>query len=129
MVLEAAAFKAGYRRKGWTGRLLSARWEKSEAWISKIGSDAERGAHWDDAVAGLPSAALARKEPRLLPGEFKAIYRNKGWTGRLLAERWGKSSTWISKVSGDPERGPQWDDAVRGLPVLKIKKASRKREP
>ena len=48
------AFKAEYKRKGWTGRALAKRWSKSEAWISRIGSNPERDLHWDDAVRGLP---------------------------------------------------------------------------
>ncbi|HBO2102326.1 hypothetical protein [Pseudomonas aeruginosa] len=48
------AFKAECKRKGWTGRALAERWSKSEAWISRVGSDPERDLHWDDAVRGLP---------------------------------------------------------------------------
>lgn len=119
MVLDADAFKGAFRRKGWTGRSLAARWAKSEEWISKIGSDNERCPHWDDAVAGLPKARSAGDLVRLLPEDFKSLYRSKGWTGRMLSDRWGKSVAWISKVGNDAERAPHWDDAVRGLPVLK----------
>lgn len=48
-------FKAEYRRKGWTGRSLALRWEKSVAWISKVGNDPARDPLWDDAVRGLPN--------------------------------------------------------------------------
>jgi hypothetical protein len=48
-------FKAECKRKGWTGKALAVRWSKSEAWISRIGSDPERDFHWDDAVRGLPN--------------------------------------------------------------------------
>jgi len=55
----------------------------------------------------------------MTPAEFKAAYKSKGWTGRLLAERWSYSVAWISKVGNDPERDQIWDDAVRGLPSVK----------
>ena len=54
----------------------------------------------------------------LLPDEFKAEMKRKGWTGRALAVRWGKSETWISKIASNPERDTHWDDAVRGLPFV-----------
>lgn len=34
--LTPEAFKAEFKRKGWTGKALAARWEVSEAWISKV---------------------------------------------------------------------------------------------
>lgn len=106
-------FKAEYRRKGWTGKELAKRWDKSPEWISKIGNDPERDLHWDDAVRGLPST---KETERMTPEEFKAECRRKGWNGRKLATRWKKSIAWISRVGNDPERAPHWDDAVRGLP-------------
>lgn len=57
---------------------------------------------------------------RLTPDEFKAEYRRRGWTGRALAARWGKTPVWISKIVNDPERDAHWDDAVHGLPDLKV---------
>ncbi len=57
---------------------------------------------------------------RMTPTEFKAEYRRKGWTGRMLAERWQKSVAWISKIGNDPDREAHWDDAVRGLPDEKL---------
>lgn len=61
---------------------------------------------------------------RMSPDEFKAEYRRKGWTGRMLSERWEKSVAWISKIGNDPEREPHWDDAVRGLPDEKLNYSS-----
>ncbi|WP_455233179.1 hypothetical protein [Geopseudomonas aromaticivorans] len=52
--LTPEAFKAEFKRKGWTGKALAARWEVSEAWVSKIAQNPQRAAHWDDAVRGLP---------------------------------------------------------------------------
>ncbi|MGG6196486.1 XRE family transcriptional regulator [Pantoea allii] len=48
--------------------------------------------------------------------EFKAEMKRKGWSRKELAERWGKSETWISKVVGNPERDQHWNDAIAGLP-------------
>ena len=56
-------------------------------------------------------------EKRLTPDEFKAEFKRRGWTGRALATRWGKSETWISKIAGNPARDQHWDDAVLGLPM------------
>ncbi|AXK38531.1 XRE family transcriptional regulator [Crenobacter cavernae] len=58
-------------------------------------------------------------DKRLTPDEFKAEFKRRGWTGRALAARWGKSETWISKIASNPERDQHWDDAVRGLPMAK----------
>lgn len=63
---------------------------------------------------------------RMTPDEFKAEFRRKGWTGRALAEHWGKSEAWISKIASDPGREPHWDDAVKGLNDLKSLNSSSK---
>ncbi|WP_455233634.1 hypothetical protein [Geopseudomonas aromaticivorans] len=47
-------FKTVFKQRGWTGKSLAARWEVSEAWVSKIVKNQQRAAHWDDAVRGLP---------------------------------------------------------------------------
>lgn len=61
--------------------------------------------------------------PNLTPEEFKAEIGRRGWTYRALAERWGVSENWVSKLARNPERAMHWDDAVRGLPVVVIKPA------
>lgn len=53
--LTPGEFKAAFKRLGWTGKTLAARWEVSEAWVSKIAHNPQRAAHWDDAVRGLPA--------------------------------------------------------------------------
>ncbi|MGO4801058.1 hypothetical protein ACEN2T_17410 [Pseudomonas sp. W22_MBD1_FP4] len=65
-------------------------------------------------------------EARLSPQEFKDLMKEKGWTGRALALRWGKTAVWISKVINDEDREPHWDDAVRGLQKAKKKSRSKK---
>lgn len=52
--LTPEEFKAEYRRRGWSGKALAARWGKHPVSLSKIVNDPERPAHWDDAVKGLP---------------------------------------------------------------------------
>lgn len=52
----------------------------------------------------------------MTPEQMKAAIKQRGWTNRSLAARWGKSETWISKIVNNPERDRMWDDAVNGLP-------------
>lgn len=57
-------------------------------------------------------------DQRLTPSQFKAEYRQRGWTGKELAARWGKHPVSLSKIVNDPDRPAHWDDAVQGLPVF-----------
>lgn len=57
-------------------------------------------------------------DQRLSPEEFKAEYRNRGWNGLTLAERWGRGPVWMSRVGSRPDRDAFLDDAVMGLPDL-----------
>jgi hypothetical protein len=57
-------------------------------------------------------------DARLPPDEFKAEYQRRGWTGITLAQRWGKSAEYVSRIGKDPSRDMVWDDAVRGLPTV-----------
>ncbi|ECO4312753.1 helix-turn-helix transcriptional regulator [Salmonella enterica] len=52
--------------------------------------------------------------------EFKAEMKRKGWSRSALAERWGKSETWISKIASDADRDQHWNDALVGLPEKKL---------
>lgn len=54
----------------------------------------------------------------LTPDEFKAEIGRRGWTYRAVADRWGVSENWISKLARNPDRALHWDDAVRGLPIV-----------
>ena len=58
--MSPTEFKAECKRKGWTNRMLAGRWRRSEAWISKIGSDPDRDQYWDDAVRRLPIVKKAK---------------------------------------------------------------------
>ncbi len=55
---------------------------------------------------------------RMTPAEFKDEVQGRGWTYKILAERWGVTPNWISKTARNAERALHWDDAVRGLPIL-----------
>ncbi len=57
---------------------------------------------------------------QMTPLEVKSLIKQKGWTGRALAARWGKSGTWVSKIINNPERDLAWDDAIRGLPKMLV---------
>jgi hypothetical protein len=61
-------------------------------------------------------------EEKMSPAEFKAECKRRGWTNRALAARWRRSEAWISKIGSDPDRDQYWDDAVRGLPIVKKSK-------
>jgi lambda repressor-like predicted transcriptional regulator len=54
----------------------------------------------------------------LTPDEFKAEIGRRGWTYRAVADRWGVSENWVSKLARNPDRALHWDDAVRGLPIV-----------
>lgn len=72
------------------------------------------------ASVGMDKASLAKRleatDAQMTPEQMKEAIKQRGWTNRSLAERWGKSETWISKIVNNPERDRMWDDAVRGLP-------------
>lgn len=53
------------------------------------------------------------------PAWFKAEMKRKGWSRRDLALRWGKTETWISKITNNPQRDQYWNDAIVGLPDKK----------
>lgn len=52
--LTPAEFKEEYRRRGWNGLTLAARWGRGPVWMSRVGSKADRDLFLDDAVMGLP---------------------------------------------------------------------------
>lgn len=70
------------------------------------------------ALADMLSMPRKVTDPRLTPAEFKAEYRNRGWTGLTLAARWGRTPVWMSRVGKKEDRDAFLDDAVMGLPDL-----------
>jgi hypothetical protein len=48
--------------------------------------------------------------------EIKNMLMRKGWTNRSLAEWWGCSEEYVSKIVNNNERRRWFDDAIRGLP-------------
>jgi len=61
-----------------------------------------------------------RTKHPLTPEEFKSEVSRRGWTYRALAERWGVTENYVSKLARNPERALHWDDAVRGLPTVVV---------
>jgi len=61
-----------------------------------------------------------RTKQLLTPEEFKSEVSRRGWTYRALAERWGVTENYVSKLARNPERALHWDDAVRGLPTVVV---------
>ena len=44
--------------------------------------------------------------------------KEKGWSNKMLAARWGCTEVWVSKIINDENRKVQWNDAINGLPVI-----------
>lgn len=60
--------------------------------------------------------------PKLTNDEFKKMYKDKGWTPSLLAERWGFTNpSRIHQIARDENRAEHYVDALRGLPHIIIK--------
>lgn len=67
------------------------------------------------------SDELASWNDTLTAEGIKRILKDKRWTMRQVAERWGITERHISRVVNDTEREKHWEDAVRGLPALSEK--------
>lgn len=65
----------------------------------------------------LSTTAAAVRVP-LSPMAFKSAAYAKGWTLKALAERWGITPEWLTRLAGNPQRPAHFDDAVRGLPRI-----------
>jgi hypothetical protein len=52
----------------------------------------------------------------LTPAAFKAAAYAKGWSLKALADRWGFTAEWLTRLAGNSKRPAYFDDAVRGLP-------------
>lgn len=53
---------------------------------------------------------------RMTLEEIKDVLKEKGWSNKALAARWGYSEVWVSKIINNRDRDIQWEDAFRGLP-------------
>lgn len=60
--------------------------------------------------------ATKKMRPLMKVEEAKAELAGKGWTNRALAEWWGCSEEYVSKIVNNLERRRWFDDAIRGLP-------------
>ena len=54
----------------------------------------------------------------LSPENVKKTIKEKGWSNKMLAARWGSTEVWVSKIINDENRKVQWNDAINGLPVI-----------
>ncbi|MDR6398051.1 hypothetical protein ACTOWA_00750 [Herbaspirillum seropedicae] len=96
--LTPEQFRALLVWKGWTHQQVAIRWDVTRAWVTKIASNPDRPARYDDAVRGLPNkktqnrdwAALRRrlegligvqsvKEPAEAPVRVTGDYRYHGY--------------------------------------------------
>jgi len=60
---------------------------------------------------------VAKKvRPLMKVEEVKAELSTKGWTNRALAEWWGCTEEYVSKIVNNVKRRRWFDDAIRGLP-------------
>lgn len=70
----------------------------------------------------------ARKmRPLMKIEEAKAELAGKGWTNRALAEWWGCSEEYVSKIVNNLERRRWFDDALRSLPHFADVTAKKKK--
>jgi hypothetical protein len=67
------------------------------------------------ALSRLSESAKAVRVP-MTPAAFKTAAYVKGWTLRALADRWGITPAWMTRLAGNVNRAANFDDAVRGLP-------------
>ena len=79
-----------------------------------------------DAFAEICGRELAALRPVLSSAQFKTLVYSKGWTLRLLADRWCLAPESVRRLAGDPMRSPSWDDAARGLPVIGQRRKPRR---
>lgn len=54
--------------------------------------------------------------PLLSIEEARARLALQGWTNRALAEWWGCSEEYVSKIINNPARKRHFDDSIRALP-------------
>ncbi len=126
MRMHPSEFKAEARRRGWTSRLLAARWGVSETYVNRTGRDTQRPPKWDDALRSLPVLlSIDGRKVRVSPpaeamtaSEFKSHAIAKGWTPQMLAQRWEVTRPYVHRLANQQDRAAHWTDALRGLPHL-----------
>ena len=60
--------------------------------------------------------------------EAKGELSAKGWTNRALAEWWGCTEEYTSKIVNNVKRRRWFDDAIRGLPHFTEVSAKKKKK-
>lgn len=126
--------KADLERRGWNAERIAQRWCISKRRAQQIQGykEGERPRYYDDAIHGLPLIKARRKAPIVVPemvpmtsDQLKAELAVRGWTAETLALRWGITRRRAQQILSykDGERPCYYDDAIRGLPLLKKKRA------
>lgn len=124
--LPGAALRIEMDNRGWKVRTLSERWGfKTRRRVELILKDDDRPRYLDDAIKGLP---LFLGDPSLtvLPlapstsGAFAKSLMKKGWSSKLLSERWGLTKRRIDQIIANGNRPAYYDDAISGLPVIEV---------
>lgn len=73
--------------------------------------------------------AVKKPRPLLTVEEAKAELARKGWTNRALAEWWGCTEEYVSKIVNNVKRRRWFDDAIRGLPhFTEVSSVKKKKE-
>jgi len=67
------------------------------------------------------SDVLASWNKAMTAEEIKDLLKDKKWSMKQVAERWGITGRHISRVVNDMGRDKHWEDAIRGLPALNAK--------
>lgn len=71
--LTPEQFKALVKWKGWSYRELAERWGITSVWMSNVARNAERPAHYDDALVGLPNKRTMTRDVRNLERRLRAL--------------------------------------------------------
>jgi len=70
------------------------------------------------------NGAAVEQFSRLTVAEAKRLLADKGWSNQRLAQWWDYDQTTTSRIVNNHERKLHFDDALRGLPVMRGGKLS-----
>lgn len=90
--LTPAQFRALMAWKGWTHQEVAARWDITRTWVTKIASNPERPARYDDAIRGLPNKKTQNRDWAVLQRRLE---------GLLGAEDIKAQAQTVVRVTGD----------------------------
>lgn len=122
--LPGAALRIELTNRGWKVRTLSERWAfSSRRRVEQILQADKRPLYLDDAIKGLP---LFVGDPSLevlplapsTPDAYQKAMLLKGWSSKMLGERWGLTKRRIDQIIADSDRPRYYEDAISGLPMI-----------